>query len=879
MIILALGLIGQLHAQDELPVGARPMGMSGAFIAVADDANTVMWNPAGITQMNQQELTAMWTNLYNSGAIQSHLGYVLPITNRLATGADWTSIQFKDGELEYRKDRVHFAGAYRPTDWLSGGCSIKVLFSSTKLDDISEGDTRRVDGDIGLLLRPLFFNENLDKVKLALVLRDVANTNVTHEYQSKISREEISARKGVVGLAYETPLPNLIISAETDLQLNERFSIGGEYQFGNLPVGVEAMLRAGLHRDWDTGERPSFALGGSLGVSVTKYSKILLEYAYLNAPMLPSTHHLAMRIPFDFYPTAVDILGCDSEMPLFASLYERYAKVPTIDVGLFNKQERPIKLQISLAVKGYTPEIDVTPPEYLTEKQEKAYPLTIVLSEEILGVQGREIPITIEVTYPEESRFKPAKKTFPISFYPKGNVPLIEGEGVKPYVAFITHEDEPVKEFSRMIVEQYDAPEEMGSILAPDKMAGVRGNLRNFFVAMQIYEALRGYGIYYRPDANEAYNKITKFSKVRAMEGQESEEEEEGYFVDSVRYPREFLLHDDLGGDCDDWSVLYASLLESQGIATALVDVPGHVFVMFNTGLPPHNDAVIGLTEERYIAWNDTIWDKTIWIPIDPPQRTTGTREIDDSFHAAWEHGLRQCQTHKIEENPARIVVVREVQIEYPYVSLGTEYGRLPNPPERAKVDLYLADALNLYHSEWEAYMVMEESSPRHLNENGIAAAHRGNFETAQQQFENALKQSSTLASAYNNLGNLYFSKGYFDKAIENYESAQRYAPDDEGIRLNLALAYLAKGEKEEANRLFSESHRKVGSNEVCRRLGIPHKEKGIKSGVSIMFVKKLYRILEQVEKKESLNVELSPEDVRGMSTGFYWKRQAKSEE
>lgn len=871
MIILALGLIGPLHAQEELPVGARPMGMSGAFIAVADDANTVMWNPAGITQMSQQELTAMWANLFNSGAIQSHLGYVLPITNRLAAGTDWTAIQFKDGELEYSKNRVDFAGAYRPLDWLSCGCSIKVLFSSAKLDDISEGDTRRVDGDIGTLFRPFFFAENLDKIQLAFVLRDVANTSLTHEYQSKISHEEISARQGIIGLAYETPLPNLIISAETDVQLNDRIRLGGEYQLGNLQAGIKAAIRAGLHRDWETEERPSFALGGSLGVPVTSYSSIILEYAYLNSPVLPGTHRLAMRIPFDFNPTAVDITEFDYDMPIFASLYKRYESQDVVNVVLHNKQDKTIKPQVSLAVKGCTPQDGITCDiDSLAGKSQQRFSLSIALSPAILKVpQQGEIPITVEVTCPKELRFKPARKTFSIFVYPKGKVPLIEGEGVRPYVAFITHEDPPVQDFSRKLVEQYNDPEEMNLILAPDRMAGVRGDLNKFFMAMQIYEALRGYGVYYRLDANEAYNKITEFAKSG-----------KGY-VDNVKYPREFLLSGDLGGDCDDWSVLYASLLESQGIATALVDVPGHVFVMFNTGIPPQDEAVIGLTEDHYIVWDDTNWDETIWIPIDPPQRATGSREIDDSFRAARQHGLRQCRTHKIGRNlegKNRIVVVREVQREYPCVSLGTEYKPLPPPPARAKIDSHLKAELNLFHREWVAYMEVEEETPRHLNENGIAAARRGDFETARQQFENALKQGSTFAASYNNLGNLYFGKGDFDKAIENYEFAQKYAPDDEGIRLNLALAYLAKGEKEKANRLFSEIHRKLGADEVCRRLGIPHKQKA-PGGPNYPLVDKLYQILAQIEGKKFLNVKLDPDDVRGMRTGFYWKKQPKPAE
>jgi hypothetical protein len=45
-------------------VGARAMGMGGAFIAVSDDASAAYWNPAGLTQLKVPEFTYTRT-LYN----------------------------------------------------------------------------------------------------------------------------------------------------------------------------------------------------------------------------------------------------------------------------------------------------------------------------------------------------------------------------------------------------------------------------------------------------------------------------------------------------------------------------------------------------------------------------------------------------------------------------------------------------------------------------------------------------------------------------------------------------------------------------------------------------------------------------------------------
>ncbi len=46
---------GQVRSQ--LHVGARPMGMGETFIGIADDANTLYWNPAGLPQLQRQEFT------------------------------------------------------------------------------------------------------------------------------------------------------------------------------------------------------------------------------------------------------------------------------------------------------------------------------------------------------------------------------------------------------------------------------------------------------------------------------------------------------------------------------------------------------------------------------------------------------------------------------------------------------------------------------------------------------------------------------------------------------------------------------------------------------------------------------------------------------
>src|ERR1035437_10950614 len=51
--------------------GARPIGMGGAFTAIADDSNAPMYNPAGIVQVQWHEMSAMYAQLFSGLTLYS----------------------------------------------------------------------------------------------------------------------------------------------------------------------------------------------------------------------------------------------------------------------------------------------------------------------------------------------------------------------------------------------------------------------------------------------------------------------------------------------------------------------------------------------------------------------------------------------------------------------------------------------------------------------------------------------------------------------------------------------------------------------------------------------------------------------------------------
>ena len=80
--------------------GARALGMGSAFCAVADDANAVYWNPAGLTFLSKPEVTGLHINLWEDTLYDS-LNYVHPFAELGTFGVG--IIRLSTGEIEKRE--------------------------------------------------------------------------------------------------------------------------------------------------------------------------------------------------------------------------------------------------------------------------------------------------------------------------------------------------------------------------------------------------------------------------------------------------------------------------------------------------------------------------------------------------------------------------------------------------------------------------------------------------------------------------------------------------------------------------------------------------------------------------------------------------------
>ena len=231
--------------------------MGGAFVAVADDANTITWNPAGLPGLRRTEITSTYANLYNLGITQSYLGFVRPFSDRIALGFDWSSVGYDDNELAYSENKLNFAVGVQPHKLFSFGFTLKYLMRDMLLDEASYGKGSGVGVDAAFLIQPL---KNL---KVGIGIYDFGGSSIA--YKDKTT-ESILGQAFKLGISY-MPINGLTIAGD----VGDRIHFGAEYV-----VASRVSFRAGLQQDI-SGDEKLFV--PSAGLSI-KFKTIVMEYGY-----------------------------------------------------------------------------------------------------------------------------------------------------------------------------------------------------------------------------------------------------------------------------------------------------------------------------------------------------------------------------------------------------------------------------------------------------------------------------------------------------------------------------------------------------------------------------------------------------------------------
>jgi tetratricopeptide (TPR) repeat protein len=235
--------------------------------------------------------------------------------------------------------------------------------------------------------------------------------------------------------------------------------------------------------------------------------------------------------------------------------------------------------------------------------------------------------------------------------------------------------------------------------------------------------------------------------------------------------------------------VLYASLLENAGIATALVDYPGHIFLLFDTGIGRQESYKLPLEDKRYVVYGDRLW-----IPVE-------VTRVDRSFEAAWQAGLAELAKLPALEWRERVVTTAAAWQDYPATSPG--FPDRTSPPTAANMQESFAahyDRLSASIDDYidETYLDPIKAAP----EDNALRTRLLKVYLALHQVDEALRQAGIYlldergdkATTYNHMGNAYVMNGDLVQAALQYKQAAALRPDDPGIQHNLEQAMQSPG-------------------------------------------------------------------------------------
>jgi len=742
-LFTAVPSAAQVATQFQL--GARPMGMGGAFAAIANDANAIFWNPAGIATIQRQEITSMYSDPYGLGLTQSYLGYVLPFTDNQAAAADWMHYGLDDTELGYREDNFHMAYGLRLPWNFSVGAKVKYVDRDITLDGTSYGKSNGFGFDIGILATPI---ENL---RLAFVGYDLGGTSVT--YDNDVT-EEIYPQKFRFGVAY-SPLEGMLFAADLD----DRFHFGAEFWLTSMLAA-----RAGLQKDLESVDGYNRSPIYSMGFSA-RYRFLQFDYAIEDDPDLPVTHRFG--VSFYYNPSLVSIKDATIKpVPFFRSLYRKYSgESEFAEVVLKNSSEKPLPVRVQLDI----PTVTEQPYEQelvLEPQTTRAYPMSISLSNDILqnrsAAYDNLVQPVLSVRYEQDKNQKETSVNMdPLYVLGKNKISWSVPERV---AAFITPEDEVVDRFARSIVQQYNTE------------ITENFNNSNLSKAMVLFDALGKHGIVYQADRQTPWYLIAADSSI----------------FDNIQYPSELLSS--RIGDCDDCTVLFASLMENLGIETMLLDVfapgQGHIYMMFDSGIPVDEITSQPFDETEYVVHNERVW-----LPVE-------TTMYGHTFAAAWRNGAEEYHRMK-EQGYVREISVSEAKMTY---SPGQPAVSEVNIPAKDVIDELVSIDIEAYDTRLQEFAVaagVSMDDPDGLYDAGAAYLRFNRLDDAMNMFRQALDLRADFGDALNAMGVIMTKRGQYDEALEYYYRASELLPADAGIRLNIAITLYLLGRRAEAEQEY----------------------------------------------------------------------------
>ena len=457
--------------------------------------------------------------------------------------------------------------------------------------------------------------------------------------------------------------------------------------------------------------------------------------------------------------------------PAFSAMQSYYSSRPFAQVTLVNGENVELRdLEVSFFQPGYmdapTPSANILS---LAPRGRTEVGLLAAFNQEVFRTEGT-VPLAGEIIVRYRYRGRPIEQKMPVS-YDLLDRTAITWDDDRKVGAFITPADSALRNYASFVATT------LKSAALPQLNPALQA-------AAQVYSALSSFGITYQADPSSPF--------VRAQAG--------SIAVDSVSLARATLVRGT--GDCDDLTVLFASILESMGHETGFITVPGHIYLAVNTKVPARDFRDIHPDRSMTIVHSDQVW-----IPVEIT--LVGKQPIAD----AWRRGAELWTLYDSSPEKRGFHTTAAAQTVYRPVGLretdlGLQYGSRTEILSAYRPELTrLGDfALNELSAQ-----AVKTNDKKEWNSLGIAYAKYGRIKDAESAFNRALKIDPSFVSARINLGNLAFLQKDYKKALGSWQGVIQIL-DAQGkgrsvstqmILVNMSLAYNALSDFTQARASF----------------------------------------------------------------------------
>jgi tetratricopeptide (TPR) repeat protein/DNA-binding beta-propeller fold protein YncE len=578
----------------------------------------------------------------------------------------------------------------------------------------------------------------------------------------------IARQRGKIGEAIEY-LKTAIAVNKNDYALHTQ--LGELYLENNLYEQAKPVLERATIIDKSSDK--TFVLLGNMYLarrlfdqSITAYEQAVKNNSSSDNKLLLDAAYAEKKRSLEFSSSAPQLVLEDLNIqPVFSAAYKQYAGQEVASVTVRNVSGTDYgNLKVSFEVKGYMDFPGTQEIVKLAANSEQKISLPAVFNNQVLEIdEDTGVQAEIKLSFVREGRNDYINATRPMTIYGK-NAMLWSDQNMVG--SFVTPKDDTLRDFVRQAVNEFKP---------------ASGPLsENLVTAMTLFSVFSAHGIRYEVDPGNP------FANLKA--GQ----------VDYVQFGRETLRLK--SGDCDDLAVLFSAALENMGIETAIVDVPGHVLMMFNTNLPVEQSEQISGQADWLV-----IQEGKVWVPLEVTM-------ISTSFSEAWAEGAKKIQQHMADES-LKLIPLKQAWQHYQPVTLKPSAFEIRLPAGEKVLPLVQREQYLLLQKNLDRlvgpYQAMLASNPAdHLARMQIAIiyARNGLHSLAMQELDELAKDDGKNSAIHNNRGNIYLMQGDMIRAREAYEQAERLDPNDGGIKLNIAIVAYQQGEIVLARKKFKQA-------------------------------------------------------------------------